>query len=167
MSVDIGGVHPPSLRSMNLTAISVLDLLALNRQSLHELKRRGVVRTFNQPQGDIAERLVADAYDGELARPSEKSYDVQAGDRRLQVKASVSTPQLSAVRSFDFTHLVVVVLSTDTMAPLEAREWTKDQALSMAKHDAHSNSYRIIANRMNLDQGRDITEAIKAAAAAL
>ena len=167
MSADIGGVHPPSLRSMDLTAVSVLDLLALNRQSLHELKRRGLVRTFNQPQGDIAERLVAEAYDGELAPPSEKSWDVHAGDRRLQVKASVSTPQLSAVRSFDFTHLVVVVLSTYTMAPLEAREWTTDQARSMAKSDPHTNSYRIVANRANLDQGRDVTQAVKAVAAAL
>lgn len=152
---------------MDLTTLSALDLLALNRQTLHELKGRGLIRTFNQPQGDIAERLVADAYDGVLAPPSEKSWDVQADDRRLQVKASVSTPQLSAVRSFEFTHLIVVVLSTDTMAPLEAREWTKDQAISMAKHDAHTNSYRIIANRMNLDQGRDITAAVKVAAEAL
>lgn len=152
---------------MDFTTLSALDLLALNRQTLHELKGRGLIRTFNQPQGDIAERLVADAYDGVLAPPSEKSWDVQADDRRLQVKASVSTPQLSAVRSFEFTHLIVVVLSTDTMAPLEAREWTKDQAISMAKHDAHTNSYRIIANRMNLDQGRDITAAVKVAAEAL
>jgi len=152
---------------VDLTTLSALDLLALNRQTLHELKGRGLIRTFNQPQGDIAERLVADAYDGVLAPPSEKSWDVQADDRRLQVKASVSTPQLSAVRSFEFTHLIVVVLSTDTMAPLEAREWTKDQAISMAKHDAHTNSYRIIANRMNLDQGRDITAAVKVAAEAL
>ena len=79
----------------------------------------------------------------------------------------MSTPQLSAVRSFDFTHLVVVVLSTYTMAPLEAREWTTDQARSMAKSDPHTNSYRIVANRANLDQGRDVTQAVKAVAAAL
>jgi len=105
--------------------ISVLDLLALNRQPVHQLRRRGLVHTFNLPQGDEAETPDADAHNDELAPQSEKSYDVQAGDHRPQAKASASTPQLSAVGSFDFTHLVVVPLSTDTMAPLKARELAK------------------------------------------
>lgn len=33
-----------------------------------------------------AEYLVANAFGGELAPPSEKSWDVRVGDRRLQVK---------------------------------------------------------------------------------
>ena len=39
------------MHGKDLTTISALELLALNRQSLHELKQRGVVRTFNNPQG--------------------------------------------------------------------------------------------------------------------
>ncbi|MEA2283621.1 MAG: hypothetical protein QOK21_4228 [Solirubrobacteraceae bacterium] len=59
-----------------------------------ELRRREIVRPDNNPIADIAERLVADHYAGQLAAPNEKSYDVLVGDHGLQV----GTPQNQARR---------------------------------------------------------------------
>jgi hypothetical protein len=102
-----------------LEQMTTAEILALNRQTLHELYRRGVIRTLNAPTGDWAELLVATAYGGELAPNSEKSFDVASPDgRRLQVKGRILDPDrvgsqiLSAIRSWDFDACVVVLLST-------------------------------------------------------
>lgn len=68
------------------------ELLRLYAQILTELLRRGVVRSRNAPAGDLAELLVARAYSGDLAPLSEKSWDVDAGGRKLQVKSRVIDP---------------------------------------------------------------------------
>jgi hypothetical protein len=97
---------------------TVGELFALYRGILQELRHRGVVRTENAPAGDYAEFLVAIAFGGTLASNSEKSFDVIADGRRLQVKARVvSDPprsgqlQLSPFRSFDFDEAVIVLLN--------------------------------------------------------
>src|SRR3712207_2875778 len=79
-----------------------------------ELRQRGIVRSGNSPIADIAERLVADFYDGHVAPPNERSYDVLARDgRKLQVKAlrrtQPSSSSLSPLRTHDFDAVVVVV----------------------------------------------------------
>jgi len=67
---------------------STRDLLAGYVEILDELLRRKVIRTRNAPAGDLAERVVAAAYGGELAPNLAKSWDVQASDGRLlQVSA--------------------------------------------------------------------------------
>jgi hypothetical protein len=85
------------------------------------------VRTENAPAGDHAEFLVATALAGSLAANSEKSYDVVAEGRRLQVKCRVVTDhgrvgqlQLSPFRSFDFDDAVIVVLSDDDSSVRQA-----------------------------------------------
>ncbi|MBA3421346.1 MAG: hypothetical protein H0U12_05560, partial [Thermoleophilaceae bacterium] len=65
--------------------MSVRELLALWAGSLRELRDRGVVRTFNNPIGDIAEELVALHYGGERGSFSQKTWDVRVGDEFLQV----------------------------------------------------------------------------------
>jgi len=75
---------------------------------------------MNAPTGDLAELLVAAAVDGERAPNSEKSYDVKARDsRRIQVKSRILTSghrgerQLSTFRSWDFTHLAIILFGSD------------------------------------------------------
>jgi hypothetical protein len=106
---------------MNLENLPTLELLALSRASLRELKRRGVIRSGNAPAGDYAELLVQRATDGELANASQKSWDILTSDGdRLQVKARVITDarsngerQLSTIRSWDFDAAVIVLFDDD------------------------------------------------------
>lgn len=95
---------------------STLDLLAAYVEILDELVRRNVIRTRNAPAGDLAERVVAAAYSGELAANSSKSWDVRASDGRLlQVKSRVIGPDtrrsqvFSPFRTFDFDACVFVI----------------------------------------------------------
>jgi hypothetical protein len=91
---------------VDLTGSSIRELLALWANALRELRKRGVVRTFNNPIGDIAEELVALHYGGERGSFSQKTWDVRVGDELLQVKALRRTGvrtrrNLSPIRSDD------------------------------------------------------------------
>lgn len=100
---------------MNLSNTSSRALLKMHAAILTELVERGLTRSRNAPVGDIAEYLVSTAYAGELAPPSEKSWDVRGKDsRKIQVKSrlvvteSKGTQQFSPFRSWDFDVCVFV-----------------------------------------------------------
>lgn len=102
-----------------LATLGTRDLLSLWAQTLRELHDRGVVRTFNNPIGDIAEELVAAHFGGERGSFSQASWDVRtlAGEL-LQVKALRRTGKrtrrnLSPVRSDDYTAVIVVIFTED------------------------------------------------------
>jgi len=114
---------------MNLSEMSSRALLQTYASILTELTQRGVTRSRNAPVGDIAEYLVRIAYDGELAPPSEKSWDVRAGDgRKVQVKCRLVTPgargiqQYSPFRSWDFDVCVFVTFDAFSYDVLQALE---------------------------------------------
>jgi hypothetical protein len=117
-------------RSVDLSATSSRDLLSLYSRVLRELLSRRVIRTLNAPAGDLAETLVANAYEGELAPNSEKSWDVRGPDgRQMQVKARVVAAsaatkpiQFSVFRSWGFDAAVFVVLAAETYDVLAAVE---------------------------------------------
>lgn len=146
MSAVIGcaGMADPN----NLSGRTSADLFALYRSILRELRTRGVVRTENAPAGDYAEYLVASALGGTLASNSEKSYDVVADGRRLQVKSRVvSDPptsgqlQLSPFRSFDFDDVVIVLLDDRDYAVRQAVRIPTDVLRHAARFNAHVNGY--------------------------
>ncbi len=107
------------MASVDLKSLSIRELLALWASALRELRDRGVVRTFNNPIGDIAEELVAIHYGGERGSFTQKTWDVRVGTDLLQVKALRRTGlrtrrNLSPIRSDDgYTALVVVVFTED------------------------------------------------------
>ena len=77
-----------------LRALDSRTLLRQYAETLTILMERGVVRSRNAPAGDLAETLVAQAYGGHLAPPSQKSWDVELPDgTTLQVKCRVIDPQ--------------------------------------------------------------------------
>ena len=129
---------------MDLTALSSRDLLRAYAGILTELARRGVTRSRNAPVGDVAEFLVQIAYEGELAPPSAKSWDVQASDGRLlQVKARLVVPgsktpqQYSPFRSWDFDACVFIAFDAFTYDVLEALEVPSDGVRSIAMSVPH------------------------------
>jgi hypothetical protein len=103
----------------DLDKLGTRDLLALWARTLRELHDRGVVRTFNNPIGDIAEELVAAHFGGERGSFSQASWDVNTPDGQLlQVKALRRTGakgrrNLSPVRSDAYTAVIMVVFSED------------------------------------------------------
>jgi hypothetical protein len=137
---------------------TVGELFSLYRAILRELRRRRVVRTENAPAGDYAEYLVAAALGGSLAPNSEKSYDVLAGGRRVQVKARVvSDPprsgqlQLSPFRSFDFDEAVIVLLSDDDYSVRRAVRIGVDAVRDASTYISHVNGYIVHARAALLD----------------
>ena len=143
---------------------STSDLFALYRGILRELRSRGVVRTENAPAGDYAEFLVGRALGGTLAPNSEKSYDVLAGNRRLQVKARVlSEPpksgqlQLSPFRSFDFDETVIVLFDDVDYGVRQAVRIPVDVVRDVAVHSRHVNGH-IVHARPTLMSGPGTTD---------
>lgn len=132
----------------DLGSYTVRELLSLWAASLRELKDRGVVRTFNNPIGDIAEELVALHYGGERGSFSQKTWDVKVGDELLQVKALRRTgvetrKNLSPVRSDEGYTAVVVVIFTEDLRVDEALRIPREVVNELFAHRPHVNG-RII-----------------------
>lgn len=91
-------------------------------RSMRELRNRELIRSWNNPVADYAERLVAEELDLELAPPVAQGYDaVDAAGRRYQIKSRRLTPQnksrqLGIVRKLElaeFDDLIAAIFSED------------------------------------------------------
>jgi hypothetical protein len=91
------------------------DWVAIMRQ----LRDLGVIRTNNNPIGDIAEAIVCDHYGGQRGSFSQKGWDVKTPDgERIQVKSRRKTPHskptvLSPISDDEYDSLVVVIFNED------------------------------------------------------
>src|SRR5438552_10381408 len=163
-SRDLGSRAQP----VDLARESVGDLLALSREILAELRRRGVIRSGNAPVGDYAELLVQRATAGELAPGSQHSYDVTTPDNvRFQVKARVVTDpktrserELSVFRSWDFD-AAVVVLFDDAFRVWRAARLPVDTLKAAASFSEHVRGYRVHATDELLGRGEDWTDRLR------
>ncbi len=147
-----------------LNRLRIGDLLVLSRSVLEELRRRGVVRTFNAPTGDYAEWLAARATDGQRAPNSRRSWDLVTKDGdRAQVKARVTSEiakkgqrQLSPFRSWDFDAALIVLFNEQ----LEVRRaaWIPvDEVKGAARADTYVSASRVIATDSFMERGTDWT----------
>jgi len=141
---------------IDLNSLSVRELLALWASTLRELRDRGVVRTFNNPIGDIAEELVAIHYGGERGSFSQKTWDVRAGGELLQVKAlrrtGVKTRRnLSPVRSDDGYTAVVVVVFTEDLRVEQAIRIPREVVNELFERRPHVNGRVITLTRVLLE----------------
>lgn len=134
---------------MELEQLTTRELLRLYADILTELLDRGVVRSRNAPAGDLAEYLVATAFGGELAPPSEKSWDVRVGDRRLQVKVRLiaagdrRSHNYSPFRSWDFDACVFVLLDAHTYDVASAIEVPLAGVRELARETTWVKGFRI------------------------
>jgi len=122
-------------------------LLSRYTYVMRELLRRGVIRTANNPIGDIAEALVAAYYGGERQRFSHRGWDVTTPDgERIEVKALRHTGRtrrnLSPVRTSDYDAVVVVEFD-ELFRVLGAMRFERAFVESCFPHRAHVNG-RII-----------------------
>lgn len=105
-----------------LTTLSVLQLLALHAGIGEELRQRGVVRSANNPTGDLAEYLFCQAFGWTQAPNSERGFDATGSDAtRYQIKGRRvhrrnKSRQLSAMRDLaagQFDVLAAVLFDDD------------------------------------------------------
>ena len=132
-----------------LDALSTKGLLRLYADILTELLRRGIVRSRNAPAGDLGEYLVANAFDGELAPPSEKSWDVRVGDRHLQVKVRLiasgdrRSHYYSPFRSWDFDTCVFLLFDAHSYDVTSAVEVPVEGVQALARETTWVQGFRV------------------------
>lgn len=94
-------------------------------RSMREMRDRGLIRSWNNPVADYAERLVAVRLNLELAPPVAQGYDaLDSSGRRYQIKSRRLTTQnksrqLGAIRKLEqqeFDDLIAVVFNEDLVA---------------------------------------------------
>jgi len=151
--------------SVNIASWTLRDLLALRNAINQEVTSRGYSRTSAPLVGEIAERIVADAYEGKLFRAGERSVDVTAADgRRIQVKArSLPRGDLRhwAFHDLEFDAAVVTCFDRATSELLWAREISAAEATSLARpHKSDHWRIRMAAAR---NAGLDVTHDLRAA----
>lgn len=155
----------PEQQPFDLASMPLPELLALRTAIENEISSRGHSRTSTALMGEIAERIVADAYGGDLVRAGERSVDVVAADsRRIQVKArSLPRGDLRhwAFNDLDFDTAVVIAFDRATSELLWARELSQLEATLLAKpHKTDVWRIRMAAAR---EAGRDVTEELRSA----
>jgi hypothetical protein len=155
---------------MNLSEMSIGELLGLSRGVLAELRERKVIRTANAPTGDYVEWLVQRATGGVLEANSKRSWDLALPQgQRLQVKArTVVDPrdrgqrQLSPFRSWDFD-AAVIVLFDDEFKVWKAACLPTLELEKHARFAKHVNGNLVFATNELLESGDDWMPRLKAA----
>ena len=130
-------------------ALTVSKLLRCFADILDELKRRGVVRTRNNPVADYAEWLVARQLGLSLERKSRSGYDaIDQSGKRYQIKSrrldqTNESKQLSVIRKLDageFDYLVGVLFNRD-FTVMEAYKIPHGVIKGHAHFSKHQNGY--------------------------
>lgn len=132
-----------------IQSLSVGELFALFVDLLGELRRRGVVRSTNNPVADFSELLFEKALLLQLAPKSTKGYDAtDAQGQKYEIKgrrltAHNGSRQLSALRGLDqqhFTYLAGVLFRED-FSVLRACLVPHEQVLAQSTYRKHTNSW--------------------------
>ena len=100
---------------------STRDLLADWAAIMRQLRARDVIRTNNNPIGDIAEAIVAAHYEGERGSFSQAGWDVSVSptepscrSRRLRLSQAPAAGEiLSPIRDTDYDAVIVVIFNED------------------------------------------------------
>jgi hypothetical protein len=152
--------------------MSVAELLALHAQIGEEFRKRGVVRSANNPTGDLAEHLFCVAFGWQQAPNSERGYDATGSDgTRYQIKGRRihrrnKSRQLSAIRDLAGGHfdiLAAVLFDDDynvTRAALIPRTIVETRSTYIAH--TNSNKFMLLDQIWLLDNVEDVTDEIRA-----
>lgn len=162
----------------DLGDFSLKDLLRVRGQVASELQRRKLIQTRNV-EGDIAEMIVARAYEGSVALPSKKGWDVQAGGRQLQVKCRVISGSERRAQHFtpfsvephedEADAFVFVIFDSTTYEISHGVEIDRESVYAMSKRVSKNNPHhRVYAKQvLEFPGGADVTKELAAAYAQL
>lgn len=156
-----------------MKSLSVAELLVLHAQVGEELRDRGVVRSANNPTGDLAEYLFCRAFGWQQAPNSERGYDAMGPDGiRYQIKGRRihrrnKSRQLSAIRDIDGGHFDVLagVLFDDDFNVVKAALIPITFVVERSTYIAHTNSNKFMLRDdvWTAPGVRDVTAQIAAA----
>lgn len=154
MSDPDASAHVDEQATSALAHLPDQEVFRLWVSTLTELRRRGILRSFNTPTGDYAEWLVANSLGLTLASNSKSGYDALGPDStRYQIKARwlatpKSTRQLSFIRNLDddpFDFLIIVLFGADFNV-LECWQIPINVVREHARYVAHVNGHRLMAS---------------------
>jgi hypothetical protein len=157
-----------------LTQLTSPQLLELHAQIVDELRGRGVVRSSNNPTGDLAEYLFCTAFGWTRSDNSSPAVDAVASDRtRIQIKGRRPTQynksrQLSALRGLNSETPSFDVLAAVLFEPnyIVRRAILIPYALVLANSTfvRHTNSWRFLLRETAWEWCgiEDVTETLKA-----
>lgn len=134
----------------DLAGLSPSQLLDLHGRIIEELKTRQLVRTSNNPVGDLAEYLFCKAFGWERAENSHAHLDaIDAAGLRYQIKARKITArnasrQLGAIRELDKGHFdfLAAVLFSERFEVRRAILIPHSLIAERAKFVARTNSHK-------------------------
>lgn len=136
----------------DLAQMTAAELLALHAQVNEELRARGMVRSANNPTGDLAEYLFCIAFGWTQAPNSERGFDATSPDgTRFQIKGRRvhqrnPSRQLSAIRDLAGEHFDVLagVIFDDDFRVVRAALIPFSVVKERSTYVAHTNSHKFI-----------------------
>ena len=165
-------MQEPGAPITNLQDRSPAELLALHAKITDELRERGVIRSANNPTGDLAEYLFCKAFGWDRSGPSHPSADATGNDGTLyQIKARRMTQrntsrQLGALRGLPDGgfHVLAGVLFAPDYLVQRAAMIPHELVLKLAKYRKHTNCWIFFLPEVawTWPGVRDVTEALRA-----
>ena len=149
---------------------SIPDLLALHADVMEELRTRGVVRSSNNPTGDLAEYIFCKTFGWTQEGNSAKAFDATGSDgTRYQIKGRRihrrnTSRQLSAIRDFDGFDTLAAVLFDDRFCITRAALIPVPLVRDRSTYVKHTNSHRFMLRDEVWDVPGviDVTERLRA-----
>jgi hypothetical protein len=137
---------------MNVTGLTVPELLLLHTQVGEELRTRGVLRSANNPTGDLSEYLFCKAFGWTQAGNSHANVDAVGSDgTRYQIKGRRITRysnsrQLSALRDLQGEHFdfIAAVLFNEDYTVMRAALIPHVVALERSTFVERTNSHKFL-----------------------
>ena len=129
---------------------SISQLLALHAANMEELRLRGVLRSANNPTGDLAEYLFCTAFRWKQEGNSAKGFDARdTRGKRYQIKGRRlhrrnKSRQMSAIRDFDGFDVLAAVLFDDNYRVIRAALIPVDVVRKKSTYVAHTNSRKFL-----------------------
>lgn len=131
---------------------SISELLAFHTSIMEELRARDVLRSANNPTGDLAEYLFCAAFGWEQEGNSTKAFDATGKDgmryqikgRRLHRHRRSKSRQLSAIRDLDGFDILAAVLFDDDYRVTQAALIPATVVRDRSTYNEHTNSHRFL-----------------------
>lgn len=129
---------------------SIADLLAMHVAIMEELRARDVLRSANNPTGDLAEYVFCAAFGWAQENNSAKAFDATGDDgTRYQIKGRRihrrnRSRQLSAIRDLDGFDILAAVLFDDDYRIMRAALISAAVVRQHSTYIEHTNSHKFL-----------------------
>lgn len=149
----------------DLKSLSLRGLLRLHVDIMEELRYRGVVKSANNPTGDLAEFLFCRTFSWQQASNSQRGFDAHDEyGKRYQIKGRRlhrrnTSRQLSAMRDLEAFDTLAAVLFDDDYRVSRAALIPNGVVRGRCSFVQRTNSYRFMLTDEIWDDGRvrDVT----------